>query len=139
MEGDEFLVSVVQSDALRDIAVLRLAGWNGTSLHLAVDPDGVQVGEDVLAVGNPLGLEGTVTRGIVSAKRKLAGVSLVQIDAAISPGSSGGPLINEAGEVIGITSWKMNGAKSGAEALGFAVSSSEVTKVFGPVLRAPRN
>jgi S1-C subfamily serine protease len=139
MEGDEYLVSVVQSDALRDIAVLRLAGWNGTSLHLAVDPDAVQVGEDVLAVGNPLGLEGTVTRGIVSAKRKLAGVSLVQIDAAISPGSSGGPLINEAGEVIGITSWKMNGAKSDAEALGFAVSSSEVTKVFGTVLRAPRN
>jgi len=130
MDGDEFLVSIVQTDVARDIALLRLAGWKGNGLKLALDPAGVNVGDEILAIGNPLGLEGTVTRGIVSAKRRIEGIALIQVDAAISPGSSGGPLVNEAGEVIGITSWKIAGERSAAESLGFAVASSEISKAF---------
>lgn len=130
MAGDEFLVSVVETDTPRDLALLRVTGWNADPLRLA-DADSVSVGEDVLAVGNPLGLEGTVTRGIVSAKRRIDGIAVLQIDAAISPGSSGGPLLNEQGDVIGVTTWKINGQRTSAESLGFAVAASEIVKAFG--------
>lgn len=134
MDGEEFLMSIVATDDRRDLALLRVVGWNAEPLRVD-DTGNVSVGEDVLAVGNPLGLEGTVTRGIVSAKRRIDDVAVIQIDAAISPGSSGGPLLNEQGDVIGITSWKINSERTSAESLGFAVAAPEITKAFGARLK----
>ncbi len=87
----------------------------------------VQVGEEVLAVGSALGtLQGTVTRGIVSAVRSSGGLTLVQTDAAINPGNSGGPLVNRSGAVVGITTAKM----SAAESLGFAIATDHASRLM---------
>ncbi len=87
----------------------------------------VQVGEEVLAVGSALGmLQGTVTRGIVSAVRSSGGLTLVQTDAAINPGNSGGPLVNKSGAVVGITTAKM----SAAESLGFAIATDHASRLM---------
>ncbi|MFN7917918.1 MAG: trypsin-like peptidase domain-containing protein [Vicinamibacterales bacterium] len=98
----------------------------------------IRVGEEVLAVGSALGtLQGTVTRGIVSAVRTGGGLTIVQTDAAINPGNSGGPLVNRAGAVVGITTAKMNNAES----LGFAIATdhaSELIRGNTSVLRADR-
>ena len=80
---------------------------------------GVRPGQEVLAIGSPLGLQNTVTRGIVSAVRSAGGVELIQTDAAINPGNSGGPLIDRDGRVIGVTTLKL---ARGAESLGFAMA-----------------
>jgi hypothetical protein len=79
-----------------------------------------RAGQEVIALGTPLGLQNTVTRGIVSAVREVAGLTLVQTDAAINPGNSGGPLLDRSGQVIGITT--MNVKSSNAQGLGFAVA-----------------
>jgi S1-C subfamily serine protease len=76
-------------------------------------------GQEVIAIGSPLGLQNTVTRGIVSAVRNVGGVELIQTDAAINPGNSGGPLLDRDGRVIGVTTLKVT---RGAESLGFAVA-----------------
>ena len=88
-----------------------------------------QVGENVIAIGAPLGLERSVTQGIVSALRKADGINYVQTDAAINPGNSGGPLIDVAtGRVVGINSFK--GRPDETEGLGFAVAASELKQAF---------
>jgi S1-C subfamily serine protease len=132
-DGEDYLASIVATDVSRDLALLKINGWRGDRLTLG-DPAALEVGEDVVAIGTPMGLEGTVTRGIVSAKRRMGGVDVIQIDAAISPGSSGGPLLNESGDVVGVTSWKLTGAKTSAEALGFAVSTAELRRAFAQFL-----
>jgi S1-C subfamily serine protease len=81
--------------------------------------EGVRAGQEVLAIGAPLGLQSTVTRGIVSAVRTAGGVVLIQTDAAINPGNSGGPLLDRSGRVIGINTLKVGGS---AQSLGFAVA-----------------
>jgi S1-C subfamily serine protease len=81
----------------------------------------IRPGQEVLAIGSPLGLQNTVTRGIVSAIRTIGGVELIQTDAAINPGNSGGPLLDREGRVIGITTMKL---ARGTESLGFAVDVS---------------
>jgi putative serine protease PepD len=81
--------------------------------------DGVRQGQEVVAIGAPLGLQSTVTRGIVSAIRNMGGVILIQTDAAINPGNSGGPLIDRSGRVIGVNTLRMGGQ---AQSLGFAVA-----------------
>jgi hypothetical protein len=81
--------------------------------------EGVRAGQEVLAIGAPLGLQSTATRGIVSAIRNMGGVVLIQTDAAINPGNSGGPLLNRAGRVIGVNTLKIGGT---AQSLGFAVA-----------------
>jgi hypothetical protein len=78
------------------------------------------VGEEVLAIGAPLGFQNTVTRGIVSALRQAGAVTLIQTDAAINPGNSGGPLLDRAGRVIAITTMKVTGS---AESLGFGIAA----------------
>ena len=78
----------------------------------------VRVGREVLAIGSPLGIENTVTRGIVSGIRRVGTVTLLQTDAAVNPGNSGGPLLNRQGEVVGITTLKL----SRAEQMSFAVA-----------------
>ncbi len=91
----------------------------------------IKIADEVYAVGNPLGLTGTVTKGIISSVRALPGnIQLFQIDAALNPGNSGGPLIDRRGRVVGINTFKLKGF----EGLNFAVSTAEVFKVFGASL-----
>ncbi|MHB1298578.1 MAG: Do family serine endopeptidase [Gemmatimonadaceae bacterium] len=108
----ELPAKVVGRDPTTDVAVLKIEGKNFTTVAFG-DDEKLRIGEWVLAIGNPLGLDFTVTAGIVSAKgRGLAGLQrsqydihdMIQTDAAINPGNSGGPLVNSRGEVIGINS-----------------------------------
>ena len=109
---------VLVSDKARDIAVIKAHGEDFRTLPLG-NSDRVQVGEDVVAIGNPLSLESTVSNGIVSGIRAVQeeGGKYLQITAPISPGSSGGPLFNMAGEVIGITTMYLKGGEN----LNFAI------------------
>ena len=120
-------VSVVWIDPDKDFALLKTAvGSNYPSLTLG-DSDLCREGDTVIAVGSPQGLASTFTKGIVSAKgRKLPGipVSFIQTDAAVNHGNSGGPLINTAGEVIGINSRGVE--KAVAQGLNFAVAINDV-------------
>jgi S1-C subfamily serine protease len=127
--GDAFLASIVATDSVSDLALLRIKGWSGPHLEFANENE-YDVGHDVIAVGSPLGLDGTVTRGIISAKRSADGVKLLQIDAAINPGNSGGPLVDERGRVVGVNAWKIRNER--AESLGFAVSVETVLKFVAP-------
>jgi S1-C subfamily serine protease len=121
---------LVTSTALdADLALVRVDQPPPSHPSLRLSPSStVQVGEEVLALGSALGLlQGTVTRGIVSAVRTAGGVTLVQTDAAINPGNSGGPLVNGEGLVIGITTAKM----VAAESLGFAIATEHATTLLG--------
>jgi len=110
-------------DAFADLALLKTNTFFG-ELKFA-NSDDVQVGEKVIAIGNPLGLSFTVTEGIVSAVNREGpngNFDFVQTDVTLNPGNSGGPLINKEGEVIGINNFKIGGAES----LGFALESDVV-------------
>ena len=107
-------------DGFIDLALLKIEG-SFNSLKLA-DSDNVQIGEKVIAIGNPLGLQFTVTEGIVSGLKRVGPNGLaayIQTDVTLNPGNSGGPLINKEGDVIGINNFKLGGA----EGLGFALES----------------
>ena len=127
----EFDAEVIGTDPQTDLALIRIDATGLPELALG-DSDAVRVGEDVIAVGNPFGLGGTVTRGIVSAMARdiSAGpyVDFIQTDAAINRGNSGGPLLNLEGEVIGVNSaiYSPNGGSVG---VGFAVPSNTVKNV----------
>lgn len=96
-------IRVVKLDAKKDIAVIKIDGKNFKSVRLG-NSDTLEVGQRVVAIGNPLGLESTVSDGLISALRKTnAGIKLLQVSVPLSPGSSGGPLFNLQGEVVGIT------------------------------------
>jgi S1-C subfamily serine protease len=109
---------VLTSDKGRDVAIIKAHGNDFHTLTLG-DSDRLQVGEEVVAIGSPLSLESTVSNGIVSAIRTVEdeGGKFVQITAPISPGSSGGPLFNMAGEVVGITTAGLRGGEN----LNFAI------------------
>lgn len=96
--GDVYYVA---SNPARDLAILRLPATQLPSLSIG-DASGVAVGDPVYVVGNPLGLDRTFTDGLISARRVVDGVAYIQISAPISPGSSGGPVLNAGGEVVGI-------------------------------------
>jgi V8-like Glu-specific endopeptidase len=118
---------VVASDKARDMAVIKARGRGFRTLTLG-NSDRVQVGEAVVAIGNPLSLESTVSNGIVSARRtvKEEGGDFLQITAPISPGSSGGPLFNMSGEVIGITTMYLKGGEN----LNFAIPINDVKQLL---------
>lgn len=134
--GETALGSVVNAAADADLAVVRVEQSPDHPVLTFTEAARVQVGEEVLALGSALGmLQGTVTRGIVSAVRTSMGVTLIQTDAAINPGNSGGPLINRAGQVIGITTAKL----SAAESLGFAIATDHAARLLqGSTLVADR-
>jgi hypothetical protein len=122
--GAFFVVDgVLASDKNRDVAIIKAHGNDFKALTLG-DSDRLQVGEEVVAIGNPLSLESTVSNGIVSAFRtdENEGGKFVQITAPISPGSSGGPLFNMAGEVVGITTSHLVGGDN----LNFAIPMNDV-------------
>lgn len=130
--GEEYDATLIASDAQSDLAVLRISADN---LQPAVvgDSSTLKVGEDVVAIGNPLGsLGGTVTEGILSALDREITIddqkmTLLQTSAAINPGNSGGGLFNAKGELIGIVNAKSSG--SGIEGLGFAIPVNEMKSV----------
>ena len=137
---DEFPVSVVGVNTLYDLALLELQNVDdlpeGVSPIPIADSDEVQVGQKTIAIGNPFGLDSTVSAGIVSAISRyapsigLVEVPYVQTDAAINPGNSGGPLLNSQGELIGINTSILAGGQSafggqpGNIGIGFAVPSN---------------
>jgi S1-C subfamily serine protease len=124
-ERDILNAQLVGIDSFRDIALLKIEPNNYEALKLA-DSSEVQVGNKVIAIGNPLGLSFSVTEGIVSAVDREGPNGLneyVQTDVSLNPGNSGGPLINTRGEVVGINNFKIGG---GAEGLGFALESDSI-------------
>lgn len=133
--GEEFDATIVGQDSKTDLAVLKID--SNVELHPAAlgDSTTVEVGELAVAIGNPLGQEfsGTVTQGIVSATNRTMTVdnrtyNLLQTDAAINSGNSGGALFNKYGEVIGINSIKIS--KTGVDGLGFAIAISEAKPII---------
>jgi len=119
-----------------DIALLKISG-NYKSLNLA-DSDEVQIGEKVIAIGNPLGLQFSVSQGIVSAihRQGINGVeAYIQTDAALNPGNSGGPLINKEGKVIGINNFKIGDSES----LGFALESNYIKDAVNQIAQQELN
>lgn len=124
--GDRFLGRILQRSPKDDLALIQVDASGMPFLRLA-ESAGVRIGSDVFAVGSPEGLEGSVSRGIVSAIRILDGAGpFVQTDAAINQGNSGGPLINRQGLVVGVNTWKVGDA----EGVNFAISSDLVRTVF---------
>ncbi|MBI2665488.1 trypsin-like peptidase domain-containing protein [Candidatus Woesearchaeota archaeon] len=128
-DGTSHTVFLVGRDTSSDLALLRIEGDNFAYLDLG-NSDNLQAGEKVIAIGNPGGLDFTVTQGIVSAFRREDGNNYIQIDVAINPGNSGGPLLNAAGDVIGVTTKKI----SGFEGVGFALASNQVDEVVDYLL-----
>ncbi len=127
----EFVAKVLGTDKLTDIAVLKIDAQGLPSVSLA-PPRPLQVGEWVLAIGSPFGFESTVTAGVISAtRRSLPGdgsVPFIQTDAAINPGNSGGPLINMAGEVIGINA-QIFTLSGGYQGVSFAIPMDVANRV----------
>ena len=119
-----------------DLAVLHVLDPSVTQPVLQLgSASEMRVGQEVIAVGSPLGLANTVTRGIVSAFREVGTVRLVQTDAAINPGNSGGPLVDRRGRVIGINS--MTVMPSSGQGLAFAVAAEHVTQLLNGQVSIP--
>ena len=138
-DGKEYTAKVVWNDENLDLSILKINTMREMEYAKTGDSDSIRIGQEVYAIGNPLGAEfqKTVTSGIISAidrtiklenedKTSSYMEELIQTDASINSGNSGGPLINENGEVIGITSIKI----SGAEGIGFAVPINIVKPVI---------
>ncbi len=143
--GDEYPATLVGGDEESDLAVLKIDPVDGMTVAVMGDSDLVEVGDRAIAIGNPLGDElfGTTTQGIISGKNRTVTVdnrqmTLIQTDAAINNGNSGGALINAYGEVIGINSVKIssNITSSGStvEGLGFAIPINEVKSVVNDLI-----
>jgi len=126
--GKVFMGKVVGMDKGRDLALIKIQGENFPSLALD-DGGNAGVGNDVIAIGTPEGLNWSVSRGIVSAGRTSDGVAYIQTDAPINHGNSGGPLIDlQSGRVVGINTFGFR--KDISEGLGFAVAAPEAVKTF---------
>ena len=125
----EFKARIVGSDRRTDVAVVKIEATGLPSVKLG-DASRVRVGEWVMAIGSPFGLENTVTAGIVSAKQRDTGdyLPFIQTDVAINPGNSGGPLINMRGEVIGINS-QIYSRSGGFQGISFAIPIDEAVRV----------
>lgn len=116
-------MSILAMDERRDLAVIHVAGFDLTALGLG-NSNSLTVGEPVVIVGSPRGLEGTVTAGILSSVRDSGdGFKVLQTDAAVNPGNSGGPLVNGKGEAIGVVSFKLRSS----EGLNFAIPINYVS------------
>ncbi len=135
----QFPAKVVGSDPGTDIAVLQIEAQKLTAIRIG-DSDALQVGDYVIAIGNPFGIGQTVTSGIVSALGR-SGLSpegyedFVQTDASINPGNSGGALVNLRGELVGINSAILGAGGGGNIGIGFAVPSNMARTVAGQIVR----
>lgn len=126
-----YVGKVLERDPRRDLALLSIGAQGCHYLKLG-DQMQTRVGQEVYAIGNPIGLSNTVTKGIISAYRSAKdGVTYIQLDATINPGNSGGPLLTRGGIVIGINTFKV----SGYEGLNFAISVKEIKESFRSYLQ----
>ena len=132
-DGNEFEGKIIGTDEKTDIALIRInAGYELPTVPLG-DSDKLDIGEGVVAIGNPFGLDGTVTAGIVSAKGRRIGSgpydNFIQTDASINPGNSGGPLVNHRGEVVGVNTaiYSRGGGNVG---IGFAIPINLVKELL---------
>lgn len=136
--GEEYAATLVGRDADADIAVIKIEA-SGLSAAVWGDSDSLKVGERIVVVGNPLGkLGGTVTTGIISASDREITIdntkmNLIQTDAAVNPGNSGGGMFNLSGELVGIVNAKSSG--TGIEGLGFAIPGNDAQTVVEQLLQ----
>lgn len=134
----EYSASIIGTDEQTDLAVIKIDKTNLVCAELG-DSDGVQVGEFSMAIGNPLGMESSVTAGIISAvNRKVTDsdgktYTLIQTDAAINSGNSGGALVNSEGKVIGINTLKLSG--TGIEGMGFAIPINSTKEIYEQLIQ----
>lgn len=144
--GKEVSAKIVGTDSTTDLAVLRISAANVKTVASFGNSNDIAAGQDVLAIGSPMGSEyaNTVTKGIISAKNRTiraksgaAATSVIQTDAAINSGNSGGPLINMAGQVIGINSMKLASDTNGSnvEGMGFSIPSNEVVRIINQLVK----
>ena len=142
--GEKTMAELVGADALTDLAVLKIDEKYADEVLEFGDSDKLRAGEQVVAIGNPLGLDfsRTVTQGIVSAVKRSINVNtsagqwdlnVIQTDAAINPGNSGGALLTIDGKVIGINSLKISG--NGVEGLGFAIPSNDAVPLIDEMMK----
>jgi serine protease Do len=133
-DGREFKAEVKGLDEKLDLALIKIDAKGNLPVAALGDSDTLQVGEWVVAIGNPFGLAETVTAGIISAKGRVIGSGpyddFIQTDASINPGNSGGPLFNARGEVIGINT----AIVAGGQGIGFAIPIN-MAKTYLPQLR----
>ena len=147
--GKNYDAELVGRDVSYDLAVIKIAVTDAPALQLG-DSEAVQVGDGVIAIGSPLGLTGTVTSGIISAKnrpvtsgsgtRESSFINALQTDAAINPGNSGGPLVDLSGAVVGInsaiaTTGSGFGGQSGSIGLGFAIPINQARKTADQLIK----
>ncbi|MDB9316429.1 HhoA/HhoB/HtrA family serine endopeptidase [Nodularia spumigena] len=140
-DGRSFEGEVVGADSVTDVAVVKIAATELPIVKLG-NSDNLMAGEPAIAIGNPLGLDNTVTQGIISAtQRSVAGlgvpaerVDFIQTDAAINPGNSGGPLLNAQGEVIGMNTAIIQGAQG----LGFAIPINTAQRIAAQLIEKGR-
>ena len=135
-DGTEYDARIIGSDASSDLAVLKVEAENLPEAELG-DSSALQIGELVVAIGNPLGYENTVTDGIVSGLNRqltdyIDSATLIQTNATINSGNSGGALVNSKGKVVGINSAKL--VASNAEGMGFALSINEVRPIVEEII-----
>lgn len=135
-QNEPYTAKIIGSDADLDLAVLKIEAGSELPMLKMGDSNNTRVGNWVIAIGNPYGLDHTVTVGVISAKGRPITVEdnefkdLIQTDASINPGNSGGPLLNLNGEVVGINT----AISSQAQGIGFAIPSSTVTQVLDQLL-----
>ncbi|MGI6412096.1 MAG: S1C family serine protease [Syntrophomonadaceae bacterium] len=135
-EDTKYSAEVIGQDYELDLAVLKISTTDKLKVLKMGDSERLRVGEWVIAIGNPYGLDHTVTAGVVSAKGRPIQIGdrtykdLIQTDAAINPGNSGGPLLNTSGEVIGINT----AVNSEAQGIGFAISINTAKEVINELI-----
>jgi S1-C subfamily serine protease len=135
-----YSATVVGTDKVHDLALLQIDAPNLEPVTLA-DSAGLSVGQKVYAIGNPFGLSGTMTRGIISSIRTIGGSEgspiedAIQTDAAINPGNSGGPLLNTRGEVIGINTMIASNGADQSSGIGFAIPINTAKAVLADIIR----
>ena len=135
-EQNEISAEFIGYDSDFDIALLKLNG-NYNELELG-NSDDIQVGESVIAIGNPLGLQFSVSEGIISAINRAGPNEInayLQTDAALNPGNSGGPLINKKGKVIGINNFKIGGGEN----IGFALETNYIKEITNKISQRELN
>jgi S1-C subfamily serine protease len=139
----KFAAHVIGTDRTHDLALLQIDAPNLQPVTLA-DSSQLNVGQKVYAIGNPFGLAGTMTRGIISAIRPIrneAGAPIedaIQTDAAINPGNSGGPLLNSSGDVIGINTMIASNGADQSSGIGFAIPINTAKAVLADLLKYGR-
>jgi len=143
----KYRAKVIGFDKQNDLAIIRLVNAPKERLHpIALgDSSSLKVGQKVLAIGNPLGLQNTLTTGIVSSLGRRLNTddgtlvdNVIQTDAAINPGNSGGPLLNSAGEMVGINTSIFTIRGGGSIGIGFAIPSNTIRRVVTELIREGR-